>query len=62
MSFLYFVQIHLINLTICFRHKNKNNFTSVCCHPEDNIIATGDCLGKIHIWRNIFDGAALTVS
>lgn len=36
-------------------HNNSNvKINVVACHPEEEMIATGDVLGKIRLWRNIF--------
>lgn len=44
--------------------KSSNNFIThlndttainvVICHPEEEMVATGDAMGKIKLWRNIF--------
>lgn len=36
-------------------HKSRETFTALCCHPDEEIIATGDIQGKIFLWRKIYD-------
>ena len=36
-------------------HKSNKPFTALCCHPDEETIATGDMQGKIFLWRNIYD-------
>ncbi|CAD7079270.1 unnamed protein product [Hermetia illucens] len=37
-----------------WRNGNKSPFTVVRVHPEEEMIATGDSMGRIFLWRNIF--------
>lgn len=36
-------------------HTNPMPINVVACHPEEEMIATGEIQGKIKLWRNIFD-------
>lgn len=36
-------------------HNNVFQINVVACHPEEDLVATGDCKGRIVLWRNIFD-------
>lgn len=29
-------------------------FTTIACHPEEMLVATGDSIGRIILWRNLF--------
>lgn len=36
-------------------HTHTDSIHVVVCHPEEEMFATGDALGKIKLWRNIYD-------
>lgn len=36
-------------------HNNVHPINVVICHPEEEIIASGDISGRINLWRNIFN-------
>lgn len=40
-------------------HISVNPINVVVCHPEEEMVATGDVRGKILLWRNIFDKNAV---
>lgn len=61
-NFNFFVAVQ--KLTMYVIDKTSNNFIAhinsmpinvVTCHPEEEMIATGEIQGKIKLWRNIFD-------
>lgn len=40
-------------------HTSVNPINVVACHPEEEMLATGDTSGKILLWRNIFEKHAV---
>lgn len=37
-----------------FTNENTFGINVIACHPEDDCYATGDVVGKVKLWRNIF--------
>lgn len=53
---LYAIFINSNKIKHIFKSKNQSEyFTSVVCHPEEELILTGSNKGKIKAWRNFRD-------
>lgn len=55
--FLYVIDKNTNEVTT---HKNKCILNVVACHPEEQMIATGDVIGKVILWNCIFNKPVLT--
>lgn len=61
--------IHKLNLYVIdkatnelYMHSSAFPLNVVACHPEDTMVATGDFLGRIILWNNIFSSSPIQTS